>query len=345
MKKTSLLQLTALFIILFILSVAAAESYAQAYKLLVVDSQQSYPYVGTRDSMFRRLASFGFVEGKNLTVRRYSVGNDARKAEEIFRRELPNNYDAIFSNGTVVTVAAKKVALGRKEYRFVFAAVTDPVDVGVIKDFTNPPFANFTGVCYPAPVASRLKFIRDLMPQAKTIGLIYADMPQSHSYRKWVESALQEEPQLQGLQVIFRMVPLITGDIEGQIKMSELAKKHVLELNPLVDVFLSPNDQMGAGKPFPQMVYRTATKPLVGVGLAEIMEEGGATMSLYPSDSSAGRQCAVMLKKIFEGEDINKIIPEWPKENGIAFDLRKARKFGIKIPIQMMEMAGDNIVK
>ena len=75
------------------------------------------------------------------------------------------------------------------------------------------------------------------------------------------------------------------------------------------------------------------------------MEEGGATMSLYPSDSSAGRQCAVMLKKIFEGEDINKIIPEWPKENGIAFDLRKARKFGIKIPIQMMEMAGDNIVK
>jgi len=345
MKKISAQRSVALVIFLFFLFVAAFDSYAKVYKLLVVDSQQSYPYVGTRDSMFKHLASLGFVEGKNLIVKRFSIGNDAKKAEEIFRRELPNNYDAILSNGTVVTVAAKRAALGKQQYRFIFAAVTDPVGVGVIKDFINPPFANFTGVCYPAPVTSRMKFVRDVMPEALTIGLIYADMPQSHSYRKWVERALQEEPLFRDMKVIFRMVPLVTGDIEGQNKMAELAKKYILALDPLVDVFLSPNDQLGAGKPFPKMVYQTATKPLVGLGLAEIMEEGGATMSLYPSDISSGRQCAVMIKRLFEGEDISKIIPQWPKENGIAFDLRKAKKFGIKIPIQMLEMAGDNIVR
>jgi putative ABC transport system substrate-binding protein len=343
-KSSNLTWLKTAIALILVLTFAATGNAMKTYKLLIIDSQKSYPYEGARNAMLRQLASYGFIEGKNLIVDRFSVGNDINKAENILRQELPKNYDVIFSNGTVVTQAAKKVAWGNARHRFVFAAVTDPVGLGVIEDFINPPKANFTGVCYPVPAISRLKFVRYIFPKAITIGLIYSDMPQGHSYRKWMEAALLEEPSLKGIKIIFRMVPLIKGDIKGQQMMTELARKYVLELDPLVDVFLSPNDQMAAEQSFPRMVYKTATKPLVGISRKDVMEGWGATISMYPSELSAGRQCAAMIKKIFTGDDIAAIIPQWPKENGIAIDLRKARHFGISIPIQVIEMAGDDII-
>jgi putative tryptophan/tyrosine transport system substrate-binding protein len=344
MKGLFLRWLKVAIVLILVVAFSNVANAARTYKLLIIDSQQGYPYDGARNAMLKQLSSLGFAERKNLLVSHFSVGNDADKAEKILREELPKNYDVIFSNGTVVTQAAKKVALGNSQYRFVFAVVTDPIGLGVINDFKNPPKANFTGVCYPVPVNSRLKFVRDVLPKAKTIGLIYSDMPQGHSYRKWVETALLEEPALKGLHVIFRIVPLIKGDIRSQQKMADLAKKYVQELNPLVDVFLSPNDQMGAARPFAEMVYKTATKPLVGVSRTDVTEGWGATMSMYPSEISAGKQCATMIKKLFSGDDIATIIPQWPQENGIAIDLRKTKQFGISVPIHIMEMAGDDII-
>jgi putative ABC transport system substrate-binding protein len=338
-----LLGITAIF--LFSLTRSDCAYAVKIYRILVIDSQRTYPYDGARDAMIRQLASFGYVEGKNLFIKRYSLGNDADKGEKILRQELGKNYDVIFVNGTVATMAAKKVAWGESLHRFIFAAVTDPVGIGIIDDFTAPPKANFTGVCYPVPVNSRLKFIRDMFPKAKTIGLIYSDMPQGHSYRKWVETALKEDPQFKDLQVIFRMVPLIKGETSSLQMMSELAQKYIVEIDPQVDLFLSPNDQLATARYFSEMVYKTATKPLVGISRNDVMEGWGATMSIYPSELSAGRQSAFMIKKLLEGEDIKNILPQWPKENGIAFDLRKAKHFGIKIPVKMMELAGDDIVR
>jgi putative tryptophan/tyrosine transport system substrate-binding protein len=318
---------------------------APQYNLLIIDSQLGYPYERTREAMLQKLSSMGYVEGQNLSVSSFSIGNDVDKGEKILRRELPKKYDVIFTNGTVATLAAKKAAFGKPACRFVFAAVTDPVGLGVIDDFKNPPKANFTGVCYPVPVASRLKFLHDIFPQAKTIGLIYADMPQGHSYRKWLETALQEEPSLKGLKIISRMVPLIKGEASSQEAMTNLARKYVIELNPLVDVFLSPNDQLGAEHFFAEMVYKISRKPLVGISRKDVMEGWGATLSMYPSEISAGRQSAVMIRRLLNGEDIKNITPQWPRENGIAIDLRKAKKFGIVIPVQLIEMAGEDIIR
>jgi putative tryptophan/tyrosine transport system substrate-binding protein len=345
MKISFLKWLKTAAILMLVLTLGSTGYAAKTYKLLIIDSQKGPPYEGAREAMIRQLSSFGFSERKNLIISHFSIGNDVDKAEKILRQELPKKYDVIFSNGTVATLAAKKVAFGNTANLFVFAAVTDPVGLGVIDDFKNPPKANFTGVCYPVPVNSRLKFVRDMLPKAKTIGLIYSDMPQGHSYRKWVEAALLEDPALKGLRVIFRMVPLIKGDYRSQQMMAELAQKYILELDPMVDVFLGPNDQLGAERPFYETVYKTANKPIVGTTRNSVMEKWGATMTIYPSEYSEGRQCAYMIKKIFNGEDIKTIIPQWPKENGIAVDLRKAKQYRISVPIQIMEMAGEDIIR
>ena len=93
------------------------------------------------------------------------------------------------------------------------------------------------------------------------------------------------------------------------------------------------------------MVYANATKPLIGLGRKDVMLGWGATMVIYPSPVSMGRQAARMIKELFTGRDIKKIIPEWPKEYGLAFDLDKTAEFGIKVSIEYLEMAGEDVIK
>lgn len=111
-----------------------------------------------------------------------------------------------------------------------------------------------------------------------------------------------------------------------------------------MDVFLSPNDQMGVQEPFAKMVWQTASKPLIGLGSRDVMLGWGATASIYPSHESMGIQSANMIIKIFKGIDIKEIPTEWPKENGFAFDLKKVKKFGLSIPVKFFELAGKNII-
>ncbi len=225
----------------------------------------------------------------------------------------------------------------------MFAAVTDPVGEELIAGFGEPPLKNFSGVSYPLPVKERFAFIQRVMPDANHIGLIYADMPQSHSYKQWIE-ALLKQPEFETLNVYFREVDFVKSD-GGHIRMARLARKFVEELNPHVDVFLSANDQMGAQQPFAEIVYDTATKPLIGLGKKDVMDNWGATMSIFASQEEAGRQAAEMITKLFEGIPLKEIFPEEPRAYGVAFDMNKAAQFGIAIPADLLEMAGENVVK
>ncbi len=317
---------------------------SRVFKLLTLDSQTGEPYREVRETMLKQLKDWGYVQGENLEVTHFTIENDVKRGEEILKQQLPNNYDIVFINGTVMTVAASHVLLDVSEQMVVFAANTDPAGIGVIEDFDMPPKYNFTGVHYPLKVETRFKFIKDLMPEAKTIGLISADMPQSHGYLRWVDKMLKTDPEFKDLKIIFRTVPLVTG-AKGTKDMAEAAKEFVLELDSLVDVFLAPNDQMGVQEYFCRMVYENATKPLVGLGKESVVQGWGATMVVYPSNRSMGLQAAKMIKQLFEGVPIKEIYPEWPKQNGFAFDLNKAEEFGIKVPVEYIEMAGENIVK
>lgn len=331
-----------LFLVFLVCS--SAFGAQSVHKLLILDSQEGEPYQTARKALLAQLDKYGYVVGKNLQTTYYSIENDKDTGKKILSAELSNHYDVIFVNGTIMAIAAKEIAFAQDKYHFVYTCVTDPVGIGLIDDFDNSPKANFTGVSFPIPVQSRFKFILQLMPNIKNIGLIYADMPQSQSYRQWIDTLLKQEDEFKGIKVLYRTVPLITGEM-GNAQMTEVAKKYVAELDSLVDIFISPNDQLGATPPFAQMVYKNATKPLIGLGLKDVVEHWGATMAIYPSQESAGQQAAFMIKSLFEGQSIKTLIPQWPKQNGFAFDLKKAKQFGIKIPIQMIELAGENIVK
>lgn len=312
-------------------------------KLLILDSQKGNPYDEVRTALLTTLANYGYVEGKNLKTTILYSGNDIKQGERILNDVHKNSYDVVFVGGTAATISAKNALYGKTQ-RVVFGSPTDPVGIGVIQDFNSKPVANFTGVCYPVPVKSRLKFIRRLMPKAKTFGLVYADMPQSHSYNKWIDNLLKNDPEFKGIKVIYRSVPLVTGE-SGDRTMAANSKRHILELDSKVDAYIKPCDQMGTRSNFAEVVYSTSKKPLIGLVKDDVMGNWGATATIYPSHESIGNQAARMIKELLEGKKVGDILPEWPHKYGVAVDLQKAKRFGIEIPVELLQVAGENIVR
>ncbi|MBF0220522.1 MAG: hypothetical protein HQL49_13490 [Gammaproteobacteria bacterium] len=322
---------------------AAADN--RIFSLLVVDSQAGNPYDEVRGVMIKTLHGDGYRQGENLKIDFTVTGNDSKQGEEIIRTALAKqHYDVIYVGGTVATISAKNVLVGNMTQPVIFSSATDPVGIGVIKSFSSRPFANFSGVSYPVPPRTRFKFIKHFLPNAKTLGLIYADMPQSHSYNQWVTDLIANDPEFQGLKVIFRPVPLVTGE-NGDKIMAESAIPIIKELAPQVDAFIKPNDQLGTRRQFAEVVFNTANKPLIGITKDDVMGSWGATAVIYPSHQSIGEQTARMIKALFEGKKINGIMPEWPKQYGFAIDLQKTKKFNITVPVELLQLAGENIIK
>lgn len=316
-------------------------SCSKTAKLLMVDSQEGEPYSSIRNAALEYLASHGYRQGRKLQMTYWSIGNAEGRAKRVWLSEKNNTYDAIYLGGTMATHYFQNHAYGNPDLKFVFGGVTDPVGLGVIDNFTSPPKANFTGVCFPVRVTERLRFVKMVLPDVKNIGYIYSAMPQSKSYNQWLKEALLLK-EFKDIKIHFREVPFVPGE-GGHIRMSKLAKEHVLELSPKVDVFLSPNDQMGAQKPFVETVTQSTLKPLIGLTRTEVMENWGTALSYYPSPTSTGRQIGKMLMAIFEGGDFEELIPQWP-ESGIAINLKRTRNTQISIPAEIMKKAGTDIV-
>jgi len=66
---------------------------------------------------------------------------------------------------------------------------------------------------------------------------------------------------------------------------------------------------------------------------------------VFTSSRSMGLQSGKMIVELFEGADIRELVPEHPANSGIAIDLRKAKHFGITVPDELIEQAGENIIK
>lgn len=310
------------------------------YSLLYIDSQDTEPYTSMRDMIMYHLELSGYTAGKNLEVSYWSIGNAGGRASRVWRTEKDKRYDAIYLGGTMATKYFKEFALNKKGYKCIFGSVTNPIELGVIDEYNSPPKANFTGVSYPVDIAGRLRFIQTIMPEATNIGYVYADMSQSRSYLGELKRVLNQ-PEFEQLKFHFRKVEFVPGE-GGHKRMAKLARTFINELSDRVDLFLSPNDQMGAQKEYVKMVLQNSDKPLIALGKKDVME-WGAPISYFPSTYYTGRQISKMLISLFEGDDIATLFPQQP-EPGVAINMKLARHYNFFLPDRLIEQAGENII-
>jgi putative ABC transport system substrate-binding protein len=123
-----------------------------------------------REGFLKGLADKGFIEGENLFVDVQNAQADMGLATQIADSFLAQNYDLVCAIATpMASVCANTFD---DKIPLVYCAISDPVAAGLAEaDFKNT--GNFSGTSDELPVDHQLKMIRSLMPDAKTIGLLY----------------------------------------------------------------------------------------------------------------------------------------------------------------------------
>jgi putative ABC transport system substrate-binding protein len=118
---------------------------------------------GLRDS--------GFAEGQNLVIEYRSADDEFDRLPALAAELVERRVSVIAAPGSMALAAAAKGATST--IPIVFMIGSDPVELGLVKNFRHPG-GNLTGVAYfNIEVAKkRLELLHRLVPDAKSIGLL-----------------------------------------------------------------------------------------------------------------------------------------------------------------------------
>jgi putative ABC transport system substrate-binding protein len=118
------------------------------------------------------LAEAGYKEGENLKVIVDNAQADGGTANQIANDFVAKKVDLICAIATPMAQSAYGAAKDT-DIPVIFTAITDPVKAELAKEDKSPN-GNVTGTSDKLPVEQQLEMIRKILPEAKTIGILYS---------------------------------------------------------------------------------------------------------------------------------------------------------------------------
>lgn len=166
MKQLSLARMGALALAISAMSGA----YAADTKSVAVTAIVEHPALdAVRDGVKDALKAAGYEEGKALKWQYQSAQGNTGTAAQIARKFVGDKPDAIVA---IATPSAQAVIASTKTVPVVFSAVTDPVAAKLVPrlgTFKN----NVTGVSDLLALDKQMDLVKQVVPNAKRIGMVY----------------------------------------------------------------------------------------------------------------------------------------------------------------------------
>ncbi|OXT08804.1 sugar ABC transporter substrate-binding protein [Thermoanaerobacterium thermosaccharolyticum] len=277
-----------------------------------------------REGFIKALKDNGYVEGKNVTFIQENAQGDMSTAQTIAKKFVDKNVDLIFSIATPTTQAVKKAT---STIPIVFTAVTDPVAAGLVNSLDKPG-GNVTGTSDMEPINDQLKLIKDLVPGAKRVGIIYNAGEVNSTVQ--VKIAKDDAASL-GYSIV-----------EATVSNSSEVNQAAQSLVGKVDAIWLPTDNTVASSV--AAIIKVANSAKIPVVAAEKgMVEGGSLATLGISYSDLGYQAGSMAIKILKGEKPANIKVETAKNLQLIINQKEADAIGLKIPDSIMKKAQEVI--
>lgn len=149
----------------------AAEIVEGTYTIGISQFAEHGSLDNCREGFLAGLAAEGFVEGENLEVEYDNAQSDTGTAATIADSYVSDGVDLICAIATPSAMAAYNSAMDT-EIPVVYTAVSDPAAAG-LADEDGVPAGNITGTADALPVEEQLQMIREILPEAEKIGILY----------------------------------------------------------------------------------------------------------------------------------------------------------------------------
>lgn len=177
-KKTIAIMMTAAMVMAMAAGCGSKESSSSdgdnkeaSYKIGIQQFAEHGSLDNCREGFLEGLEEEGIKEGDNLKVEVKNAMADTATNAQIADSFVSDNMNLICAIATPSAQSAYNAAMD-KDIPVVYTAVTDPV-AAELADKDGNPVGNVTGTSDTLPVEEQLKMIREMMPDAKTIGILY----------------------------------------------------------------------------------------------------------------------------------------------------------------------------
>ena len=272
------------------------------------------------------LQETGFVEGRNIAI-------EYRFAEDQYDR-LPELAADLIQRRVAVIAASPRAQDAAKALTttipIVFMSGNDPVRQGLVANL-NRPGGNLTGVTILAQdlTAKRFGLLRDLVPQAKAIGVIWDSTNPTPGF------AVQEA-EAAGRSIGVQTLVLSAGtENEIEAVFAAFAREGVgaVFVNNSF-FFFSLRDRLAALA----ARYRMALS-----GELRAFVEVGGLMSYGPSLADAFRQVGRYSGRILKGEKPGDLPVMQPTKFELVINLKTAKTIGLTVPPGVLAVADEVI--
>lgn len=308
-----------------ILALAAATALAMPAKAdevtVAVTAIVEHPALdAARDGVKEALAEAGFKEGENLKFLYESAQGNPGTAAQIARQFIGEAPNVIVP---ISTPSAQAVVAATRDIPVVFTAVSDPVGAQLVKDLEKPG-ANVTGLSDMSPVADHIALIKEITPNAKSIGFVY-NTAEANSVSTL--AALKAEADKAGMTVV-ESVATKSAEVQGATR----------SLVGRADVIYIPTDN----------TIVSAFEAAVGVAVeAKIPLYAGDTDSVNRGAVAAlgfnyfdvGKQTGAIVARVLKGEAPGDIPVRVAAGTDLVINKSAAAKMGVTFPESITKRA------
>lgn len=277
-----------------------------------------------REGFIKALEDNGFVQGKNLEIDIKVAQGDMSLARAIAAKFASDNLDLVLA---IATPTAQAMASATKTIPILITAVTDPVAAGLVKSMEKPG-GNVTGTTDMNPVKDQLKLIRDLVPKAKRVGIIF----NSGEVNSLVQVELARK---YAKELGFTLVEAVASS-SGEVMSAALS------LVGRVDAIYVPTDNtVVAAFEAVAQVARMNRIPVIS-GESSVVERGGlATIGI--DYFKLGQQTGKMALRVLAGAKPAEMPVEAQSDMTLVLNLKAAKELGLSIPADILKRASKVI--
>ena len=279
-----------------------------------------------REGFLQGLAGEGIVEGENLTVEYQNAAADMGTAGQISDSFVSDKVDLICAIATPTAQSAFNAAMDT-DIPVVYTAVTDPVAAELADEDGNPT-GNITGTSDELPIKEQLEMIRQMLPDAQKVGILYTTS-EANSL-----SALETYKELAG-DYGFEIV-------ESGISTTADISLAADDLLSQVDCITNLTDNTVVAS-LPTILDKANEKGVPVFG-SEIEQVRIGCLAAEGLDYIAlGEQTGQMAAKILKGEAEASEMPyETISEPGFYVNMKVAENLGITVPEELADSAVES---
>jgi len=271
------------------------------------------------------LAEAGYVEGQNVVYNYLSAAADTSNCPTIADTLINDGSDLIFA---IATPSVSCIKEKTTDIPVIFSAVTDPVASGLIADY-NKPGANITGTSDMNPVAEQIDLLTQLLPDAKTVAVLYCSSESNSAAQYELAKAALEA---KGMSCVQKTISAI-----------DEAKSAIESLAGNVDAIYIPTDNTLADAM--DLVSAAANENGLPTIVGEPGMVGNGAFATYGINYyELGKQSAEMAVKVLTADDPLAATANMPvvyqTENlTTAINTTAAKQLGIEVPQSILDTA------